>query len=149
MIDCIFEGTVYKNQLKFAVFGEICRECECRDGNILCQKVPMCPRLPCSKPLPLTNRCCPVCMGKCRVSCVICGFIFKKMPTAVGTWLNCFVHHHFQNGKATVPLRILFSWLTWKCCGDTFWRLQFLVYILIVKENISFKEQNHISSQEC
>ena len=61
-----------KDEARFAIFGEVCRECSCRHGNVLCSSVPMCPRLPCSRPVPPTDRCCPVCPGKRRLKQPTC-----------------------------------------------------------------------------
>ena len=106
--DCIFEGTVRKDEARFAIFGEVCRECSCRHGNVLCLSVPMCPRLPCNKPLPPTDRCCPACPGECRLKSNLCYFTFQacfeklnvtswcrniNTMTWIRVWVECTLVH--------------------------------------------------------
>ncbi|XP_047416876.1 kielin/chordin-like protein isoform X3 [Sciurus carolinensis] len=68
--DCILERQVFVDGESFSHPGDPCQECQCQEGQALCQPR-ACPRAPCAHPLPGTC---------CQNNCSGCAFGGKEYP---------------------------------------------------------------------
>ncbi|XP_070576623.1 kielin/chordin-like protein [Ptychodera flava] len=60
--DCTYNNQFIRNGVKFAANGDLCNQCICQDGNIICQREE-CSPIDCVETETPDGSCCPVCKG--------------------------------------------------------------------------------------
>ncbi|XP_043944568.1 kielin/chordin-like protein [Protopterus annectens] len=59
---CDYQGQIIPNGVSFAASGDVCYQCQCTNGNVLCNWI-TCPNLSCVVQVEVPGECCKQCQG--------------------------------------------------------------------------------------